>query len=135
MVPKNAIHRMLEHRWRIGQPERENPPSKFTKACVERRLWDVFVLQFELMVTSSQVKRAEILSAAQIIHEIIYAWHWEFILDRDFVETPVIDTHARGTIGFGYEKNRSTICEAGLLNPPIFNSLLCLLLNFRFLFD
>ena len=65
-----------------------------TKGC----LWDISIPNPKLMVPLTKINLREETRPLDLIEQIIYSGKWVFILESDFVEIPIIDTHFKGSI-------------------------------------
>ena len=69
----------------------------------------VLLVDPDLIVTPSKINFREDLGTMESVKEIIYQWNGESVLDGDFVECVVVDTHLETAIFLLDKDNWGTI--------------------------
>ena len=72
-----------------------------TKGC----LLDIFMPNPKLMIIETKINLREENRPLELVEQVIYSGKWILILDSDFVELLIIDTHSKGSI-FLFHKQR-----------------------------
>ena len=61
-------------------------------------VWDISIPNPELMVPGTKIDHREETRPLELVEQVIYSWKWILILDSEFVELLIIDTHSKGSI-------------------------------------
>ena len=63
-------------------------------------IWDISIPNPEMMVPRMKINLREETRPLELFEQVIYSGKWILILDSDFVEISIIDTHSKGSIFF-----------------------------------
>ena len=89
---KNMVHRGLEDRRRIREPERHDEEFEVAIVSTESGFMDVVRMDTDLVVTRTKVKLRENLSGPQFVKELINSGNRESVLDRYSIQGAIIHT-------------------------------------------
>ena len=109
LLRKHLVHEALESRWSIGNPERHNDEFKVAPMCPEGRLWNVVLLHGYPMITGGKVYSGEVFGLPQLIQQVVDPRQRVAVLDRLFVQSPIINAHAPPSILFRNKKDRGAV--------------------------
>ncbi|KAM0023987.1 hypothetical protein Hdeb2414_s0022g00610551 [Helianthus debilis subsp. tardiflorus] len=104
----NTIHEIHEHSGCVGQTKRHNHELVMSIASAKSGFGNVLFEDSKLMITRTKIDFGETSSALKLIKEIVDTRKRVTILDGEFVELTIIDTHAKGTIFLFNEEHGST---------------------------
>jgi hypothetical protein len=119
LVEKRAeglMHEMHERGGGVGQTKREDEEFEMTVASPEGCLSDIAWVNADLVVTGAKVNLGEVSSALETVEEFVDARKRVAVLDRDVVESAIVNAHAGGAVLFLDKKNRSTEGRLGWLD-------------------
>ncbi|MFS7971870.1 hypothetical protein Hanom_Chr09g00837931 [Helianthus anomalus] len=104
----NTIHEVHEHSGCVGQAKRHNHELVVSIASAKSGFGNVLFENSKLMITRTKIDFGETGSALELVKEIVDTRKRVTILDGEFVELTIIDTHAERTIFLFNEKHGST---------------------------
>ncbi|MFS7983058.1 hypothetical protein Hanom_Chr11g00970071 [Helianthus anomalus] len=104
----NTIHEIHEHSGRVGQAKRHNHELVMSIASTESGFGNVLFEDSKLVITRTKINFGEAGSALKLVKEVVDTRKRVMILDGEFVELTIIDTHAKRTIFLFNEKHGST---------------------------
>ena len=56
---------------------------------------NIFLLDFELVISGSQINFGEYFCPTKLIKQIINPWKWIFVLDDDIIYQSIVHTHPK----------------------------------------
>ena len=80
----------------IAEAERHN--CIFIKTVSSSGLRNIFLLDFELVISGPQINLGEYFCPTKLIKQIVNPWQWIFVLDGDIIHLTVIHTHPKTII-------------------------------------
>ncbi|MFS8031537.1 hypothetical protein Hanom_Chr17g01547061 [Helianthus anomalus] len=104
----NTIHEIHEHSGCVGQTKTHNHELVMSIASTKSGFGNILFENSKLMITRTKIDFGEPGSALELVKEIVDTRKRVTILDGEFVELTIIDTHAERTIFPFNEKHGST---------------------------
>ena len=95
---KDRIHSGYESSGCICQTKRHYQEFKMPIPGSEGYFWDITISDSNLMVIASKINFVEVLCSLKPIKEFFNTLQRVAILDSDFVQGPIVDAHAQGSL-------------------------------------
>src|SRR3954470_23200787 len=108
IIMKDPIHILHEYTRCISNTKRHNRILIMTIPCPKSSLLNILRLHTNLMIPRPQINLAKHTSSNQLIHQIINPWKWILVLNRYFVQLPIINTKSHRTFLLLNQQNRCT---------------------------
>ena len=106
---KHLIHQTLEGRRRVRNPKRHHNEFEMASMHPERGFWDVIFFHGYLMIARGQVDGGKVFSFSKSVQEVINARQRIAVLDRLFVQSPIVDAHAPSTVLLQNKEDRGAV--------------------------
>ncbi|KAM0004882.1 hypothetical protein Hdeb2414_s0226g00840021 [Helianthus debilis subsp. tardiflorus] len=90
----NTIHEIHEHSGCVGQTKRHNHELVMSIASAKSGFWNVLFEDSKLVITRTKIDFGETGSALKLIKEVVDTRKGITILNGEFVELTIVDTHA-----------------------------------------
>ena len=97
---EDEVHKHLERRGSIRQPEGHDQKFEVAMVGAERCLGNIIRVHTNLVISRTQIKLGKELRPMEFIQKFFDNGDGKFILDRGGVEGPIINTKAPRTITF-----------------------------------
>ena len=87
----------------VGETEGHDGIFIKTVPSSERGLGNIFLLDFELVISGPQINLGEYFCPTELIKQVINPRQWIFVLDGNIIQLLVIHTHPKTAILFIHE--------------------------------
>src|SRR3954451_15861605 len=90
---ENIVDKTLESGRGVGEAERHHCELVMTVARAKGRLWHIFILNADLVVARAKIEFGKYFGALDSVEDLIYARERVPILDGQFVQYSIVNTH------------------------------------------
>ena len=104
---EDSVHEIHKCSSCICETKWHNQELIMTITGSKGRLLNIFIPTPKMMVTLTKINLWLETRPLKLVEQVIYSGKWILILDSDFIELPIIDTHSKGSI-FLFHKQHST---------------------------
>src|SRR3954451_5669945 len=106
---EDVVDKTLEGGRGIGEAERHYCELVMTVARTKGRLWHILILDADLMVARAKVEFRKYFGTLDSIKDLIYMRERVPILDGQFVQCLIVDTHSQASVFLFNKQDRGTI--------------------------
>jgi hypothetical protein len=101
IFPENIIHHCLEGTGGIFKSKMHYQKLKQSISRSNASLWDIGVLNPNLVICTAEVQGCEILCTLKSIEYLVYPWYGALIFDGKLIKCTVVQTHLQASIRLG----------------------------------
>ena len=98
-----------------------------TIASTKSSLWYISGNNSNLMIATAKIDLGEILRTLQAIEQLIHTRQWVTVLDRDLIESAIVDAHSHRAVFLLDEEDRCAEWRFRRLDEPSLGQFLQLL--------
>ena len=95
---QQLIHHLHELSWGVGEPKWHHQVLIQAPPRLEGCLLHVLLSYWDLPISGSAINLAEHTGLPQTIKHLLWKWEWIPVLDRLFIQPPIIDTKSESSI-------------------------------------
>src|SRR3954447_8802552 len=106
---EDVVDKTLEGGRGVGEAERHYCEFVMTIARAKGRLWNILILDADLVVARAKVEFGEYFGALDSIKDLIYARKRVPIFDGQFVQCSIVDTHPQDSVFLFNKQDRGTV--------------------------
>src|SRR3954471_17994631 len=106
---EDVVDKTLEGGRGIGETERHYCELIMTVARAKGHLWYILILDADLVVARAKVEFGKYFGALDSIKDLIYARERVPILDGQFIQGSIVDTHPQASVFLFNKQDRGTI--------------------------
>ena len=105
---KDSVHIIHKNSRGISQSKRHHGKLIMPIPCSKSRFGYILLLHSYLMISRSQIDLREHSCTSQLVHKVIYPRQRILVLNRHFVQLPIIHTQPHATIFLFHEQHRGS---------------------------
>src|SRR6185295_12136966 len=94
IIHENHVHQVHEESWGISQAERHDRVLIQPVLAGECRLRNFLRMDPQLKIARTQINLREYTSTSKQIKQILNTGQWMLVLNGNYVQLPIIDTHS-----------------------------------------